>query len=195
MGESKQIVLSASRRTDIPAFYMDWFIHCLSAGRFEVKNPYNGRVRVVPANVDQVHSIVLWSKDFGPFLRKGFGKKLIKMGHRLFFNFTVNSESKLLEPNVPPLKERLDQMKALSETFGPKTVNWRFDPICCFQLPDGRIRDNLGQFEAIAHAAAEAGIKRCVTSFLDMYPKIQKESSISRGFPLSSPKLGKKHPL
>ena len=79
-------VISASRRTDIPAFYMPWFMERLLEGRFQVVNPFNNRSKVVSAGPDQVHSIVFWSKNFGPFIAGDFGERLEEMGYHLFFN-------------------------------------------------------------------------------------------------------------
>ena len=79
-----QIVLSASRRTDIPALYMDWFMMGIEKGRFSVRHPYTGKMREVPAGTDRVHSIVFWSKDFGPFLVGGCGERLQRAGYHLF---------------------------------------------------------------------------------------------------------------
>ena len=83
-----RIVVSASRRTDIPAFYMPWFMDQIKQGYFEVENPYNRRMSTVTAEADQVHSIVFWSKDYGVFLEHGYGDRLIAAGYHLYFNFT-----------------------------------------------------------------------------------------------------------
>ena len=104
-----QIVISASRRTDIPAFYMPWFMEQISKGEFEVVNPFNQRVSVVPAAPNEGHTIVFWSKNFGPFLHEDFDRRLQDSGYHLFFNFTINSVLPALEPNVPPLGERLER--------------------------------------------------------------------------------------
>ena len=103
MTTATKIVLSASRRTDIPAFYMPWFMAQIEKGQFTVVNPFNRKESIVPATPDHVHSIVFWSKDFGAFIKKGFGQQLQKRGYYLFFNFTINSDNPLLEPHVPPL--------------------------------------------------------------------------------------------
>ena len=66
----EKIIISASRRTDIPAFYSDWLIERLNSGFVEVTNPYNHTVYSVPLSPESVHSIVLWSKDFAPLLKK-----------------------------------------------------------------------------------------------------------------------------
>jgi len=188
---STQIVISASRRTDIPAFYMPWFMERIKNGSFEVVNPFNRQGRKVPATPTDVHTIVFWSKNFHLFLKENYGKKLQKAGYNLFFNFTINSESFRLEPNVPRLDERLDQLKQLCDQFGSGTINWRFDPICFFKTRsrDGIVQDNLGDLDRIAEKAAELGIKRCITSFMDPYPKIEKRLAALRGFSFSDPPL------
>jgi hypothetical protein len=169
-----KFVLSASRRTDIPAFYMDWFMDRMDKGAFEVKNPYNGQIRHVIATVHTVHTIVFWSKNFAPFLVGGYGERLKRMGFNLFFNFTINSESKQLEPNVPPLSERMDQLSELTATYPPESISWRFDPLCRFTPASGDPMDNFGDFNKIANHAKRLGITRCITSFMDLYPKTQK---------------------
>ena len=177
-----KIIISASRRTDIPAFYMPWFMGQVKKGSFEVTNPFNQRVSIVPATPDKVDTIVFWSKNFGPFLDKSYGEQLLKQGFHLFFNFTINSDCTNLEPNVPPLRKRLEQLEHLCQRFGPKTINWRFDPLCFFKTEVGRLQDNLNDFAGIAEKAAECGIVRCITSFMDHYPKIRRRLSTRPGF-------------
>ncbi len=172
MTAANRIVLSASRRTDIPAFYLDWFMEGIRRGVFEVIQPYNRRRIQVPATPEQVHTIVLWSKDFGPFLHRRIGEELLRRGFHLFFNFTVNSRDRILEPNVPPLADRLNQLCELARRFSPEAIHWRFDPLCRYRTADGRLQDNRHDFERIADAAATAGIHRCITSFVDLYAKV-----------------------
>jgi len=195
-GGHEQRVLSASRRTDIPAFYMDWFMDRLRKKTFESVNPFNGRISVIPATMETVHTVVFWSKNFGPFLSGGYGRRLIEQGFNLFFNFTVNSEAPLLEPKVPPLKERLKQLDALCDRFGPGCVTWRFDPVCWFVNGNDIVKDNLTDFERIAERAIKAGVRRCITSFMDTYPKIQKriakKGSPMAGFTFIDPPMEKK---
>lgn len=159
-------------------------------GGFEVENPYNRRITRVPATPEAVHTIVFWSKDFGPFLKGGYGETLAARGYHLFFNFTINSHCPELEPRVPPLNRRLDQLESLCKRFSPRAVLWRFDPICFYNTPGGS-RDNLGDFDQIAAAASRAGIERCVTSFLDLYRKIQKRTENRPGISFVSPDLEK----
>lgn len=188
----KKIVISASRRTDIPAFYMRWFMEQIQNKYFEVINPYNRHVSVTPATPDMVHTIVFWSKNFGPFIEGKFGEKLIEMGFNLFFNFTINSDSPMLEPNVPPLKERLKQLDFLCNNFNPEVINWRFDPICFYKTNNGGIKDNLHDLPVIARRASEYGIRRCITSFMDDYRKIRKRTALIPGFSFIAPPIDRK---
>lgn len=192
MNSTPKIVISASRRTDIPAFYMPWFMEQIRQGFFEVVNPFNQRVSVIPATVDRVNTIVFWSKNFGPFVDQGYGPQLQKLGYHLFFNFTINSDNPDLEPNVPPLSDRLVQLSKLSDSYGPRAVNWRFDPLCVYRVGQGRQRDNLNDFPIIAEHAAASGISRCITSFMDHYPKISRRIASRPGFEFVDPPLSEK---
>jgi hypothetical protein len=182
-----QIVISASRRTDIPAFYMPWFMAGIDAGCFEVQNPYNRRTVRVPATRDQVHSFVFWSKNYGPFLDRGYAESLVQRGYRLFFNFTINSTHPVLEPALPPLDLRLSQLDRLVDAFGPDCIQWRFDPICFFRKRSGRMDDNLDQFEIIAGRAAQAGLRICITSFVDLYRKVLRRAEAQHDLRLIDP--------
>ncbi|MBF0223878.1 MAG: DUF1848 domain-containing protein [Desulfobacterales bacterium] len=186
-----KIVISASRRTDIPAFFMDWFMNRIDSKFFEVENPYNGKISLVPSSPDKVHTIVFWSKNFNVFLENDYGKKLKEMGYNLFFNFTINSESKILEPNVPPLDERIEQLYNLSELFGAKVINLRFDPLCFYQH-EGISYDNLKDFEKIVLNSGKLGIKRLITSFMNDYKKIQKRVGKLKDFCFLFPSIEEK---
>ncbi|MFO7840113.1 MAG: DUF1848 domain-containing protein [Desulfosalsimonadaceae bacterium] len=186
------VIISASRRTDIPAFYMDWFMDSVEKGFFSVKNPYNQRVFHVAAKPGDVHTIVFWSKNFRPFLDKGCGERLRGLGYHLFFHFTINSQSNWLEPGLPSLEARLQTLAGLCERFGPECINWRFDPVCFFSPPGRPIQNNLADFPAIAETAATLGVCRCITSFMDHYPKIEKRIARLPGFFFHDPPLEKK---
>jgi hypothetical protein len=189
MVENHRIVISASRRTDIPAFYMKWFMDSVEKGAFEVVNPYNRRRRLVPVTPEKVHTVVFWSKNYRPFISGGFDRRLQEAGYRLYFNFTVNSDAPLLEPNVPPLADRLAQLAYLCRTFDPRAVTWRFDPVCFYSPGPGDRCDNLSDFDRIAKTAAECGVKRCITSFMDDYAKIRRRVAALPGFSLIAPSM------
>ena len=190
--KEEQFVISASRRTDVPAFYMDWFMEGLERGFFQVRNPFSGRLRQVSADPASVHTIALWSKDFSAFLAGRYGSRLLEAGFQLFFLFTLNSENRRLEPRIPPLAERLRQVPALFRLVPPAAVTWRFDPLCFYRVSDGPLSDNLGQFESIARRLGRWGIRRCVTSFLDFYPKVVRRAQRYPGLTLLDPPIEEK---
>jgi hypothetical protein len=190
--KTPQIVISASRRTDIPAFYLPWFMKRIERGYFNVTNPYNQTVKQVPADPESVHTIVFWSKDFSHFLKENTGEILQKKGYHLFFNFTVNSASPLLEPHLPRLDDRLDQLDELGHRFGPAGINWRFDPVCFYQINDGVLENNLTDFSYIAGRAGKARIRRCITSFMDHYTKISRRLTKLPGLAFIDPPAERK---
>lgn len=159
----------------------------MKAGFFSVTNPYNRKTHIIPVPPGQVAGIVFWSKNYRPFLDGGYGPRLLDMGLGLYFHFTVNSFDPLFEPNLPPFESRLEQFGELAALAGKGAVNWRFDPICHYTTNGGPVLDNLGDFDAIAEAASEAGVGRCTTSFLDHYPKVMKRVSGVPGLGLVSP--------
>jgi len=186
MQKNNQIVISASRRTDIPAFHMDWFMSGLAQGYFSIHHPYHRKKIIVSANSEKIHTIVFWSKNYGQFIQKAYAQRIQAMGYHLYFHFTINSSSETLEPGVPSLENRLEQLTALGQIVDPKVINWRFDPICRYQSYDQNgslcILDNLHDFEIIAQAVSKVGIKQCVTSFMNSYRKIHQRLKGLPGF-------------
>ena len=153
-------VISASRRTDIPACYLDWMIDHVRKGHVDVKNPfYPAQVSRVSLKKEDVHSIVFWSKDFSKFLEQASEFS----GYKSFFHFTVN-DCKKLEPRIPSLNQRLLQAKKLVDEFGPHVMIWRFDPIVFWKEKD-MVKDNLGSFDQILECMAKLEIKKCFFSF------------------------------
>lgn len=122
------MIISASRRTDIPAFFADMFMAHLRQRWVDVANPFNrrqvSRVSLSPGDVDV---IVFWTKNPAPFM--GHLDEIDRMGFPYYFLFTVNDYSAHLEPAVPPLPDRLDTFRRLSDRLGPDRVIWRYDPI------------------------------------------------------------------
>jgi DNA repair photolyase len=109
------------------------------------------------------------------------------MGYHLYFQFTINSENRILEPNLPGLDRRLKQLQRLCDQFGPRAVNWRFDPICFYRSRDDRLRSNLDEADRIAASAAGAGIHRCTTSIMDPYAKVRRRTARLQGFSFVDP--------
>ncbi len=173
MSSSRPIVLSASRRTDIPGCYTSWFMDCIFQGRFQVRQPFTGEYKTIYVQPENTHSIVFWSKNYGPFLAAQANSILTEKGFSLYFHFTINSENHLLEPNLPPLEKRLGQLEALVRCHGPDKIAWRFGPICFYEDEQGNTGSNLDDFAEIARCAGKLGIGNCVVSFYDPYPKVE----------------------
>ena len=118
------LVISASRGTDIPAFYADWFFNRLKAKYSAWKNPFSGQYSYV--SYQNARFFVFWSKNPKPLL--DHTDELKKMN--FYIQFTLNDYvSESLEKGVPPLEERIQTFKQLVETFGKGRVIWRFDPL------------------------------------------------------------------
>ncbi|WP_321494986.1 DUF1848 domain-containing protein [uncultured Desulfobacter sp.] len=164
-------ILSASRRTDIPGWYTPWFLDRIEQGYFLVTNPFNRQSRRINATPRDIHTIVFWSKNYGPFLDLRAHKLLAQKDFHLFFNFTINTPLKDLEPGLPDLSERLSQARRIAMATSPEQVAWRFDPICFYEK-GGRVFNNLDSFEYIAEELSQVGIKQCITSFYDPYKKV-----------------------
>ncbi len=187
MKSTKKIVISASRRTDIPAFYMKDFMNSIHRGYFRVTNPFNQKESLVMATPDKVHTIVFWSKDYTNLIKGQFIEILWNLGYNLFFNYTINSRDSILEPCLPALEHRLTQLETLAGIVGPDAVFWRFDPICYYRRTDGKICHNRHDFLKIADRASDLGIQTCITSFVDIYGKVQKRLSCLPGFSFLDP--------
>lgn len=120
------VIVSASRSTDIPAFYADWFIERWKRGYVKWKNPFNGEHLYVSFRDTLV--VVFWSKNPYPMLKHiDFLNENVR---NYYFQFSLNDyEKEGYEGNVPRLDKRIDTFKKLSDRIGPEKVIWRFDPM------------------------------------------------------------------
>lgn len=120
------IIVSASRSTDIPAFYCDWFFHRLNEGYSVWTNPFNGVKMYV--SYAKTRFIVFWSKNPRPLLKHL--DYLEKRGIKCYIQYSLNDyEEQGLEKNVRPLAERIETFKLLVNRLGVGSVIWRFDPL------------------------------------------------------------------
>jgi hypothetical protein len=159
------MIVSASRRTDIPAFYSEWFYNRLRAGFVLVRNPFNARqVRRVELNPAAVDCFVFWSKDPAPFLP--ILDELTDYAY--YFQFTLNPYGNELEPALPKMEERIATFQELAERIGPERVIWRYDPV----LFTPELDEIYHQARFAKLAAALAGhTRRVILSFLTPYRK------------------------
>ncbi len=162
------MILSVSRRTDIPAFYSDWFFNRLKDGFVYVRNPMNiHQVSRIALSPDVIDCIVFWSKNPRPMLHRLDELK----DYMYYFQYTINSYGQGLETGVPRKEDIINTFKALSETIGPKRVIWRYDPILLTETLDKNY--HLRYFEEIAKRL-EGYTDTCVISFVDLYKKAQR---------------------
>lgn len=162
-------IVSASRSTDIPAFYADWFFHRLEKGYSAWTNPFNGVKSYVSYN--KTRFIVFWSKNPKPLLNHL--DVLDKKGIGCYVQFSLNDyEQEALELNVPPLGERIETFKTLSERLGKDGIIWRFDPLILTDIIS--IDDLLKKVENIGNQIHEYTDK-LVFSFADItsYKKVK----------------------
>lgn len=161
-------VISASRRSDIPAFYLNWFKDAIRAGFVDVANPlYPQQSRKVDLSPDSVSWIVFWSRNYARFLKEPD----FFSAYQLFFHFTILPQSKL-EPRALPLPKALHQMEKLTALFGPERIIWRYDPLVFWQEA-GTLHSNHNpqHFKELCHTMASFGITRCYTSLAHPYAK------------------------
>lgn len=163
-------IISASRSTDIPAFYAEWFVNRLKAGYVKWINPFNQTPQYVSLNKAQI--IVFWSKNPKPLMQ--YLHEIDNRHISYYFQFTINDyENERFEPKVPPLKDRIQTFKDLSAMIGKERVIWRFDPLILTEYLD---------IETLLHKIEYVGeqlhpfTQKLVTSFADIsiYSKVQR---------------------
>jgi len=122
------MIISASRRTDVPAFYSNWFMKRIEAGHCDVPNPFNPtQVTEVSLKPEDVDVIVFWTRNASPLMPHI--EELDRKGHRYTFLYTMMDNPRPMDPRCPSMKEALGTFKALSDRIGPERVTWRYDPI------------------------------------------------------------------
>lgn len=182
------MILSASRRTDIPAFYGDWLLRRLQAGEIYSKNPFNPKmISRIPLSLQTVDCIIFWTKNPAPFLN--MLPKIDNLGYHYYFTFTLTPYDKDLEPGLPPKTEVLETFKNLSRKIGKQKVVWRYDPI----LFTGKYNFDfhVQAFRALCEKLSPF-TERCIISFLSAYKKIQ---GAMENHQILMPALKEKHKL
>lgn len=159
------MIISASRRTDIPAFYSNWFINRLREGYILIPNPRNprrlGELEVSPDNVD---CIVFWTKNPIPLMDKL--DTIDEMGYDYYFNFSLTPYGRDIEKNLPDKSRLVEAFEILSERIGPGRMVWRYDPI--FIDNTHSIKWHIGKFKDMAKRLGPIS-NRCIISFIDIH--------------------------
>ncbi|GAP71729.1 hypothetical protein SAMD00024442_17_29 [Candidatus Symbiothrix dinenymphae] len=162
------MILSVSRRTDIPAFYSEWFYNRIKEGSVYVRNPMNiNQVSKILINPEIVDCMVFWTKNPQAMInRLGEIKKF-----NYYFQFTINPYNQSIESFVPTKDNIINTFKTLSDKIGKNRVIWRYDPIL---LSDNINADyHIKYFESIAKRLFSY-TNKCAISFIDFYKKTER---------------------
>ncbi len=152
----------------MPAYYLDRLLYFIEKGFAEVRNPFSGEIYRVGLRPEEVHTLVLWSKNFRHFLEKSayFSR------YNLYFLFTIN-DMPGLEQGIPEITERIDQLREIASLYGAERIAWRFDPVI---FRSGGPVTEPETFGELGEKIVQAGVTRVIFSFLDMYGKVRKRN-------------------
>lgn len=187
------MIISASYKTDIPAFYGEWFMARLEAGYCRMVNPYGGQVYRVPLGVGAVDGFVFWTRNLEPFL--GHLSEVRDRGYPFVVQQTVTGYPRALDSSTIEARHAIGQLHRVRGTFGPRVAVWRYDPVVATSLtPPQWHRRN---FAEIAGALAGA-VDEVVVSFAQIYRKTARNmerAAGARGFAWNDPGAGEKRDL
>ncbi|MCF8127819.1 MAG: DUF1848 domain-containing protein [Deltaproteobacteria bacterium] len=179
------MIISASRRTDIPAFYARWFMNRIREGYCTVPNPFNpnqvSRISLKPEDID---IIVFWTRYARPFMP--FLNELDNRGYRYYFLYTLMNNPRALEPKSPSYQKSLNTFRRLAERIGSEKVVWRYDPIVFTRITDPNFHK-----ETYQHIAEQLKgyTGRSIISMVDIYRKARKRLKLleEQGIPILEP--------
>ena len=169
-GVQCRMIVSVSRRCDIPRFQFDWFMERVREGFVEVTNPYNPRqikrVSLLPEDVD---ALVFWTRDPRNILANA--DELAERGFRFYVMVTATGYPNALEPDMSPAPEVLAAMKELSRKVGADRVIWRYDPVILTSITDEDFHRR--NFSELARELA-GSVRRVIISIYDEYREAKK---------------------
>lgn len=186
-------VISISRRTDIPAFYTEWFMNRVRVGFCHWMNPFGGQVYRVSLCPGDCLALVFWTRNAGPMLPH-LGE-LRARGFYFYFHYTINGYPREIDPYSPSERAAVSAAQRLAEEIGPDLVMWRYDPVVFSSATPASY--HLERFEALA-AGLEGTTRRCYVSFLDLYGKTERNLrrlNEHTGTRLRRPELEEQHEL
>ena len=160
------MIISASRRTDIPSHYSEWFFNRIKEKYVYVRNPMNIRqISAINLEPELVDCIVFWSKNPKPMIDK---LQLIK-DYKYYFQFTLNPYEPDVEAGLPSKTEIIETFKKLSDIISPQKVIWRYDPILINSKYN--MEYHIEKFEQLANFL-KGYTEKVIFSFVDFYKKI-----------------------
>lgn len=163
------MIISASYRTDIPAFYGSWLMNRLAAGYCVVRNPYSGKGHRVDLRREVVSGIVLWTKNLGPFLPHL--PALACMGYPFVVQYTINGYPRALETSVIDSERAIGHIRDLALHYGKRVAVFRYDTIILSSLTDEAF--HLRNFARLCQALA-GSVDEVVISFAHLYQKTRR---------------------
>ncbi|MHC1748943.1 MAG: DUF1848 domain-containing protein [Cellulosilyticaceae bacterium] len=179
------MIVSVSRRTDIPAFYSDWFFNRLKEGFVYVINPMNSKqVSKVMLTPDKVDCFVFWTKNAGPMLERLDELK----DYKYYFQFTITAYDKDIENGILDKKEVINNFKTLSNKIGKERVVLRYDPILLSEKYT--IEYHCRAFEKLCRQL-QGYTEKCIISFIDFYKKTERNTKELRLLPLTNIEIEK----
>ncbi len=184
------MIVSASYRTDVPAFYSQWFLRRLEEGFALVRNPYSAHVYRVDLRPRRVTGFVFWTRNFGPLLEHL--ERLRAFGRPFVVQFTITNYPRAIEPAVIPAEKAVAQMHRLAREVHELCPVWRYDPVLTTSLTPAEF--HIENFARLA-AALEGATNEVVTSFAQIYAKSRRNldaAARKHGFEWSDPPGGAK---
>lgn len=174
------MIISASRRTDIPSYYTEWFFNRIQEGFVYTRNPMNIRqISKISLSPDVIDGIVFWTKNPIPMIPRLNELK----DYPYYFQFTINPYGKDIEANVPNKNNIIiPAFHEISQKIGSDRVIWRYDPILISQKYS--MKYHIFYFEEIAKRL-EGYTKKCIISFVDLYRNTQKKLQNNGIIPLT----------
>ncbi|MBE5960378.1 MAG: DUF1848 domain-containing protein [Lachnospiraceae bacterium] len=177
------MIINTGSRTDIPAYYSEWFYNRIKEGFVLARNPYN-REQIIryQLNPEVVDCIVFCTKNPAPMLKRL--DELSSFGQMWFV--TITPYGKEIEPNVPKKEEVMEAFKQLSQRAGIHAVSWRYDPI--FITEQYSLEYHLDAFEKMAKNLS-GYTDHCIISFIDLYEKTKRNFRQARAVTASEQDL------
>jgi len=178
--KAKKIVLIASRRTDMPAFYLSELIKGLKEGKFHPQTMMQPMWEL-HFEPNDVHSVGLWSQDFSKWIDRKH--EIADLGYKFWYRFTILPDDPICKPKAPSLEEQLKQLETLANTDGSNCVFLFIDPLIKYRyIGENNWRYNFSEesIDMIVKKAHQLGIKNITISLLDYYKHVKKRA-LKRG--------------
>ncbi len=163
------MIVSASYRTDIPAFYSDWFFNRLAAGYCRVRNPYSRKLYRVSLRREDVTGFVFWTRNFAPLLARL--DELRAFGRPFVVQYTLTGYPRFIEPAVIPPEKAIAQVSGIAARVSAEAAVWRYDPVVLTTETPPEF--HVANFDRLS-AALQGAVNEVVISFVQSYRKTQR---------------------